>query len=278
MEAGVECVVSLPFNGSALLKYLCPRLIAGMESVESGVYRRSLGEGELCVDMRAGAATGELRATLTGDGGLSTCRLVTLITGLVDGDAPIARIEAQLGRDPVLGPIVRRHRGLRIPGTVDPFELAVRAILGQQVSVAMAANLAARVVTECGSRFPPRRLPLTFPSPSQLVGAPLERLGISRGRAGAIRELSAQVLAGNLDLSPGSASQDSLEAIRGIGPWTASYISLRGLRDRDAIPVGDLGLRSALGLHSAAEVEARAERWRPWRGYAASYLWTTFLE
>lgn len=278
----VECEVGLPFDGNALLAYWRVRCVPGMESIEGGVYRRSLRRGrevgELCVDLGAGEATGTVPAGTSSNLGFEAAEVVALVRNLVDADAPLSRIASALGGDPVLGPLVAERPGLRIPGTVDPFELTVRAIVGQQVSVAAAATFTARIAEECGERAGQTALPLVFPEPSRMVDAPLEeRCGVSGRRAGAIRSVAAKVLSGDLDLRPNRVTAAELESVSGVGPWTASYIALRGLRERDAIPLADTGLRAAAGSASAAELAARAERWRPFRAYAAAHLWTTYL-
>jgi AraC family transcriptional regulator of adaptative response / DNA-3-methyladenine glycosylase II len=183
--------------------------------------------------------------------------------------------------------MVRARPGLRVPGAWDGFEVAVRAVLGQQVSVAGATTLAGRLARRFGERVSPESVPpahrgaLThlFPTPDALAEAPVEAIGIPRARALAIRALAASVASGKLVLG-GYAGLDEavadLTALPGIGPWTAHYVAMRALREPDALPASDLVLRLALGGRSltAAEVEARAERWRPWRAYAAMHLWT----
>jgi AraC family transcriptional regulator of adaptative response / DNA-3-methyladenine glycosylase II len=206
--------------------------------------------------------------------------------------------------DPLLGPLVERYPGLRVPGAWDGFELAVRAVLGQQISVAAASTAAGQVARQFGERLSVSDsggLTHVFPAAVALANAVLP--GLTRVRAQAIRALARAVVSGHLTLS--DTEEDSLTnlaRIRGIGHWTAQYIAMRALREPDAFPVNDLGLlRAAVpgsGLHEApgraasenglatlpgklasgdltplAELRARAERWRPWRAYAAVYLW-----
>jgi AraC family transcriptional regulator, regulatory protein of adaptative response / DNA-3-methyladenine glycosylase II len=164
---------------------------------------------------------------------------------------------------------------VRAPGSVDPAETAVRAVLGQQVSLAAARTLAGRLVALCGEPLPDADGALThvFPAPAAIAAAPLERIGMPDARRRTLRALGAGLASGELDLGDRAA----LLAIPGIGPWTADYVALRALRDPDAFPAGDLGVRRgarALGLPAdAAGLERRAERWRPWRRYAAHHLW-----
>jgi AraC family transcriptional regulator of adaptative response / DNA-3-methyladenine glycosylase II len=285
---GLALDVGRPYSAAPLLAYLGARAIAGVEQVDRSCYRRSLRNGAksgvLSVDFTAAESDGRVAISCSPDIGLDDAAVSAMVTNLADADAPAAAIADQLGDDPALGPLVRRHPGLRIPGTVAPFELAVRAVLGQQISVAAARTLAGRIASEWGCRAAanPDGLHLTFPGPEQLAEAPVERAGVSRGRANAIRSLAAAVASGQLGLEPGCPNPAAVEAklleIGGIGPWTAAYVCLRGLRSRDAIPVADLGLRQAIGCQRASEVAARAESWRPWRGYAAVHLWSTFLE
>jgi AraC family transcriptional regulator, regulatory protein of adaptative response / DNA-3-methyladenine glycosylase II len=192
-----------------------------------------------------------------------------------------------LSHDRLLRGMVRARPGLRVPGAWDGFEVAVRAILGQQVSVAGATTLAGRLARRFGARVSAEGVPLAyreslrhlFPTPEALAEAPVEAIGLPRARAAAIRALSASVASGRLVLG-GYVGLDEavadLVALPGIGPWTAHYVAMRALREPDALPASDLVLRVALGGRSltAAEVEARAERWRPWRAYAAVHLWT----
>ncbi|HEY1416997.1 MAG TPA: hypothetical protein VGF41_03805, partial [Myxococcaceae bacterium] len=187
------------------------------------------------------------------------------------------------GRDHRLRRVIARRPGLRVPGAWDPFEVAVRAIIGQQISVAAAVTVARRLVEAFGTRWP--ELPggpwLGFPSPELLADAPLEDVPGLRLRAPVVRALARAVCSGALRLDgtwPLDRVEAALHEIRGIGPWTASIVALRALGDPDALPAADLGLRRALGrgrlLASARDVERRAERWRPWRGYATLWLWS----
>ena len=186
-------------------------------------------------------------------------------------------------RDLRLRRVIARRPGLRIPGAWDPFEVAVRAVIGQQISVPAAVTVARRLVEAFGP--PWSELPggpwRGFPAPEVLALAPLEEVPGLRLRAPVVRALAAAVVSGALRLDGTCPLDDvvaALCAIRGIGPWTASIVALRALGDPDALPAADLGLRRALGrkglLASAREVERRAERWRPWRGYATLWLWS----
>jgi AraC family transcriptional regulator of adaptative response / DNA-3-methyladenine glycosylase II len=205
---------------------------------------------------------------------------------MVAADTDVVPIESVLASDGRLKPIVSAQRGLRVAGTVDTFELTVRAILGQQVSVAGARTLAARLAARYGMPLPSPRgsLRTSFPPPDLLVEAEIERLGVTRSRAEAIRRVAGLVTSGELQLTRGkrlSATYEQLLAVKGIGPWTASYVALRALGDPDALVAGDLGVRQVLGNHAAplsvAAVTRMAESWRPFRGYATVHLWATLL-
>lgn len=282
--------VTRPYDARPLLAYLRIRAIPGMEQVENDCYRRVVrisGESRLLtVDFSRARDSGIVFASCTPGCGLAVESVGRIVESLIDADAPMIAIEEQLAQDPLLAPLVRRNSGARIPGSVDPFELAVRAILGQQISVAAARTLASRIAARWGWAFAgdERELTIAFPDPERLVGAQLENIGVSRARADAIHDLAAAVVSETIELRPrtdSKGSEEALGAIKGIGPWTVAYIALRGLCNRDAIPVHDLGLRQALGhdtktWHSQALAE-RAENWRPWRGYGAVHLWNTFL-
>jgi AraC family transcriptional regulator of adaptative response / DNA-3-methyladenine glycosylase II len=194
-----------------------------------------------------------------------------------DLDADPTAIARTLERDPALRPLVRSHPGIRLPGAADGFEVAVRAIVGQQVSVAAARTVLGRIASRFGS---PLDGGTVFPTAEGLAAAPLEVLGIVGRRAGAIRRVATLVGEGELDLSGVGDRDETVERllqVDGIGPWTAEYIRMRALRDPDAFVAGDLGVRRAferLGLDSNPRtIVARAEAWRPWRAYATMLLW-----
>ena len=206
--------------------------------------------------------------------------VIGLQADVVDAD-PLA-INTHLARDPLLKPLVRRWPGQRLPNAWDGFELAVRAILGQQVSVAAARTLAARIADRHGAPFEEGRavgLHALFPTPERLADAPLETIGIMRTRADAIRTLARAVAEGRVHFRAEqtlAAFEESLVALPGIGPWTAHYVAMRALGQPDAFPAADLILRRAAGRGetlSTRAVEAMSEAWRPWRAYAVMLLW-----
>ena len=263
-----------PFDGEALIAFLAARAIPGVEALDGLTYRRSmvLDGGGAIVELTPRADGVRCRLELEDpgdrDAALARCRR------LLDLDTDPTAMEAQFGRDPVLGPLVQQRPGLRVPSTVDGFELAVRAIVGQQISVAGARTVLGRLAEQLGE---PLRgadgLTRRFPTPTAFANADPALFPFPRARGEALRSLARLVLEGGLDLSPG-ADSSALLAIRGVGPWTASYIGMRALGDRDAWLPGDVGLRNALArLGHSTDVGGTA--WRPWRSYAVMHLWAT---
>ncbi len=215
-----------------------------------------------------------LRVRLPGLRGVG--RVVSRCRQLLDLDADACAIAAVLAADDVLAPLVAARPGLRVPGAYDGFELAVRAVLGQQVSVAAASTLAGRLAARFGTRLPESTGPsVLFPAPADLAEADLSGLGLTTARQATLRALATAVAGGRLALDHGADPEQTaarLGELPGIGPWTVAYILMRAVGDPDAFPGTDLGLRRALtDLGCQA---SRAERWRPWRAYAAVHLWT----
>jgi AraC family transcriptional regulator of adaptative response / DNA-3-methyladenine glycosylase II len=208
--------------------------------------------------------------------------------GLLDIDADPVAVADTLGADPLLGALVRRSPGRRVPGSVDGAELAFRAVLGQQVSVAGASTLAGRLVARCGDPIPEPlvtegdELTHLFPGPRAVAGAALDGLGVPGARCETLRGLASVLEGGGISLDPGSDREEverRLLALRGIGAWTASYVAMRALGDPDAFLPSDLGVRRAIERLGHAgdprSVIALAERWRPWRAYATQHLWAS---
>jgi AraC family transcriptional regulator of adaptative response / DNA-3-methyladenine glycosylase II len=267
-----------PYDYDALLNFLVKRAIAGVEHIQGDVYRRTFvldGEpGWLEVQPRAAHAL-TLRVEFVRPARL--LQVVSRVRRMFDLDADPLAINSSLQRDPLLARLVRARPGLRVAGAWDAFELGVRAILGQQVSVAGASTLTARVAARFGHPVPFQieGLTCTFPTAEELVAADLA-IGIPASRAEAIREFARAAAAESLAFDgarDASACVDRLCAIRGLGPWTAQYIAMRALSDPDAFPAGDLALQRATGIKNTAELERHAERWRPWRAYAAMHIW-----
>ena len=266
----IRIAVEGPFDWAAMLGYFAPRAIRGVEQVADDRYRRVTAEGQrLAVSWRANGAG--LAASLD-----EQSRVQRLFGLDVDHAAALAALR----RDPLVGVRVRSRSGLRVPGTWDPFETGVRAIVGQQVSVAGASTITARVVARHGAPLgggdTADALTHAFPPAAVLAEADLDGLGLTGARIGAIRGWAAAVADGSVRLD-GSVPLDelveSIVAVRGLGPWTAHYLALR-TGYADAFPVADLGLQRTAGLDAKALASA-AERWRPYRALAAVHLWET---
>ena len=203
---------------------------------------------------------------------------------LLDLDADPVAVDEQLAADPRLAALVARAPGRRVPRTVDPAELALRAVLGQQVSTAAARTHAARLVRAHGEAIddPDGGLTHLFPDPPTLAGVDPATLALPRARRRTVTALTAALASGELDLGPATAWDEArrrLSALPGLGPWTVETIAMRALGDPDAFPAGDLGVVRAargLGLPSGPAGLAAASRpWRPWRAYAVQHLWAT---
>ena len=270
-----------PFDGVSLLRFFGERAVGGVEVCTSATLTRSLrlSHGGAVVELEPQAAQLVLRLWLDDvrdlGGAVDQCRR------LFDVDADPQAIAEVLGADPLLRPLVSAHPGLRVPGCVDADEIAVRAVLGQQVSVARATALATQLTEQLGARLAQPRNGVThqFPSAAAIAEADLDGLGLTGERAATLRRLAGALARGDIDLGAGADSADvaaRLLTLRGIGEWTATYIAMRGLRDPDAFPAGDLGLRHAFARAGGGDARAlreRAERWRPWRAYATVHLW-----
>jgi AraC family transcriptional regulator, regulatory protein of adaptative response / DNA-3-methyladenine glycosylase II len=284
-----ELELTLPFkpplDWEALTGFLSARAIAGVEHLDdAGVYRRTVAiDGATgTIEVRppeASASTLVLQARLPMGPALQ--RVLVRVRRMLDLECDPSQIAADLVADARLRPLVGKRPGLRVPGAFDGFETAVRAVLGQQITVKGATTLSARLVAAFGTPLATGVPGLThlFPTPAVLAEADLASIGLTSARATALRELSRAVASGTLQLD-GTAdvatTEAALLALPGIGAWTASYVCMRALAEPDAFPAGDLGLRKALvpgRLSTEREVRARAEAWRPWRAYAALHLW-----
>ena len=272
-----------PLDWTALLGFLAPRATPGVEVVENGCYRRVI---------RLGGNVGCLEARLSPDGDTihlavdfpdtqALFLIVERARRMFDLRAEPCSIAAALKRDPRLAPRLERHPGLRVPGAWDGFELAVRVILGQQVTVKGATTLAGRIARAFGTPVPfANGLTHTFPTPEALTAADLTSVGLTRSRAGTIQKLALAAASGDLDFTKGTGSDAFLKklyALPGIGEWTVQYIAMRALGEPDAFPASDLGLLRASGVRTPRELERLAEAWRPWRAYAAMQLWQSDL-
>ena len=269
-----------PYDWNGMLSFLAARAIPGVEIVQDGCYRRSIslngtrGYFEVSLD--------EANHTLLARVEFADPRCLFFITerirAMFDLNADWASIAQSLTTDPVLASRIKLHPGLRVPGCWNGFELAVRAILGQQVSVKGASTLAGRLAKAFGQPFAgPEGISCIFPSPEVLASSRVAGLGLTRARTETIQALARAVRSGRINFENVVDSAEFLRRfceIPGIGKWTAEYVALRALREPDAFPSSDLGLLRAFGLTSARELERRAESWRPWRAYAAVHLWS----
>jgi AraC family transcriptional regulator, regulatory protein of adaptative response / DNA-3-methyladenine glycosylase II len=268
-----------PYNWPGMLAFLAPRATPGVEVVEGGCYRRSIAfEGDQgFFEVTMDAASDALLVRLQFPNPRVLFFIIKRIRVMFDLNADWAAIVEGLKSDPMLAGQVEADPGLRVPGCWNGFELATRAILGQQVTVKGATLLAGRIVNAFGQPFSGASgLTRLFPAPEVLAEAPLARVGLTKSRAQTIRLLARAVCDGRIRFEAVADTEDFLARlceIPGIGRWTAQYVAMRALGEPDAFPSSDLGLLRALDLGEPREVDRRAESWRPWRAYAAMYLW-----
>lgn len=267
-----------PFAGLQLIEFLGARAIPGIEHVDDGVYSRALrlphGHG---IATAVAAPSGD---AITVDVALSDVRDLTpavhRLRRLFDLDADPVAVDTAFADDPLLGALVVSMPGLRVAGSVDPFETVVRAIIGQQVSITGARTVAAQLIEAVGERLTVdhEHLSYAFPAPEAVVDAPDDAFAMPRSRRDTIRRVAAAVANGALTLDHASDRADVRErllSLRGIGPWTADYVLMRALNDPDTFLPTDLGVRRALEQSGLAVADA--DRWRPWRSYALHHLW-----
>jgi AraC family transcriptional regulator of adaptative response / DNA-3-methyladenine glycosylase II len=264
--------------------FLQRRAIAGIEHVTAERYARTLQLDGLTGTVAVEPADGNaLRATVRFPKLSALPVIIARLRRVFDLGADPLAIAAHLAKDPTLAPLVKSRPGLRVPGAWDGFELAIRAVLGQQITVPAAARLAGRMVAAYGEPLglPDNHLTHVFPRPDRIAGADLAPLGMPRSRAAALSAVAAAAVADPLVFEANCELDEAVKrlcAIRGVGEWTAQYIALRQLREPDAFPAADLGLLPAIAgregrKHSSSELLDRADAWRPWRAYAAQHLW-----
>jgi len=273
-----------PFDVSGLLSFLGARGISGVESFDGTVYRRALRLPASDGTVELSAGEGNIQCVLRLGDIRDLGPAVRRCRQLLDLDADPIAIDYSFSNDRILGSVVRANPGRRLPGSVDGFELVVRAILGQQVSVAGARTIASRLVRRFGKPLtaPDGDLTHVFPEPAALVDADFAALGIPGSRQDTVRRVAQAVAEGDLVLDGGADRAETgarLQALRGIGPWTAAYVAMRALGDPDVFLATDLGVRRALERigqpGDPKSAGALAESWRPWRSYAVQYLWAS---
>jgi AraC family transcriptional regulator, regulatory protein of adaptative response / DNA-3-methyladenine glycosylase II len=272
-----------PYDWEHLCGFLATRAIAGVECVDDRGYGRTVatGDGNAIIWVKPIAGEHALQLRVGGATPASLFEISSTARRIFDLAADPMRVAGAFAGDPLLAPLIARRPGMRVVGAWDPFECAVRAILGQQVSVAAGRTLAARIVARIGRPADrvDRGLTHLFPSPAAMADADLDGLGLTTMRAATVRALARAVVDGAIDFTwPPADVERSLMALPGIGAWTAQYVALRALGDPDAFPASDLVLRrvAAGGAEvplGASALELRAEAWRPWRGYAVFHLW-----
>jgi AraC family transcriptional regulator of adaptative response / DNA-3-methyladenine glycosylase II len=286
----LELPYRAPYDWDGLAGFLALRAIAGVETVSPTLYARSiaLGADRGLLTVTPSPKASRLTVVIRFPRLEALPVIIARVRQVFDLGADPEAIAAHLGADPDLGPRIAARPGLRVPGAWDGFELAVRAILGQQITVAAATRLAARIVRDHGEPLPAALAGLVpgvthnFPSPERLAAADLSALPMPRARSASLRSLAAAAAADPLLFDPRgdlATTIARLRALAGIGEWTAQYIAMRQLREPDAFPTGDIGLMRAMtgpdgARPTAAALQARAEAWRPWRAYAALHLWT----
>ena len=275
-----------PLDAAGLLGFFAARAVPGLEEVQGATYRRTLSLAHSPAVLEQAPGDGHVTATIHLADLRDLAVAVSRCRALLDLDADPQAVDMTLGSDPLLAPLVRRAPGKRVPGAADGAELAVRAVLGQQVSVASARRTATRIVGSLGEPLaqPLGSLTHLFPTPEVLAEAEPALLPVPAARAATIRALAETLADGRITLDPGADRDETrrrLLEIPGIGPWTAEYVAMRALADTDAFPATDVGVLrglSALGAPLGAPPDAKAasalsERWRPWRAYAVMHLW-----
>jgi len=268
-----------PLDWDGMLGFLAQRAIPGVEAVEQSCYRRTISlngcSGTIQASLDKARSAVALRIRFADPTWLFL--IVERVRRMFDLNADPFEIAAHLSDDPILGRLLAAHDGLRVPGCWDGFELAVRAVLGQQVTVKGASTLAGRLAREFGTpMIAGGGLTHLFPSPETLARADVSRIGLPAARAESIRALACAVADGQISFAGGVDLAAFLKRFRelpGIGDWTAQYVAMLAFGDPDAFPASDLGLLHATGTGHPRELEKLSSPWRPWRAYAAMCLW-----
>jgi len=289
----VRLTYSKPFDWMAMLDFFAGRATPGVEQIVDGAYLRTVtvnGQPGV-IECRHDARRESVSLLLHGIETEQIFDVVQRVREVLDLDAPVGEIQSVIAADKKLSKLMRRFPGIRVPGAWDGFELTVRAILGQQVSVKAATTLAGRIAARYGQKAAlPASLTVRadvldlgylFPTPEKLSRARLNDMGLVTSRADTIRRVARAVVRGDIDFDNTQDPQEFCErlmTIRGIGEWTAEYVAMRALKHPDAFPASDLGLIKAMSdaaVISPAKLKQHAESWRPWRSYAALLLWSS---
>ena len=265
-----------PLDWAFFLRYLASRAALGVEYIQDNAYWRPIdidgGTGTITVTHNDSA--NQLQLTIQGDATAHADKIIPRVRTIFDLDADLPSVHQVLGADPVLGPLLARNPGLRVPGAWSPFELLVRTIVGQQVTVKAATTIMGRIASRFGTPnvVAGRDAPAyEFPTPEAFARENWDGIGMPGKRVAALQAVARAIADGTITFpAPGEATaafRASLLQLPGIGPWTVEYFAIRALRDPDAWPATDLVLKRAV------EQGGIPEHWRPWRGYAAMHLW-----
>jgi AraC family transcriptional regulator of adaptative response / DNA-3-methyladenine glycosylase II len=274
----VRLPVRTPFASREVMSFIGERAIPGVESWDGETYRRSLdlpgGVGVVGLVAHDDHVAARVELSSWSDLGVAVQR----VRRLLDLDSDPAAVDAALGSDPTLSALVAAVPGRRAPASVDPYETAIRAVIGQQVSVAGARTVAGRIVQWVAHPFgePDAAVTHVFPRPDELAAAPDDAFSMPGARRDTIRRLAAAVADGDVELDVGSdpaAARRQLLALKGVGPWTANYVVMRGLGHPDTFLTNDLGVRHALDRLGLSSEDG--SRWAPWRSYAVHHLWAS---
>jgi len=274
-----------------MLEFFRSRSIPGVESIAGNRYQRTLSvdNKQALIEVRPDAKEGYLLLSLHSVSTPSLFETVQRTRDVFDLDAPVAEIASALSSDPLLKKSLKSHPGIRVPGAWDGFEITIRAILGQQISVKAASTLAGRIAARYGEPLDHEvrgesSLTRLFPTADRLARARFNEIGLVKSRAETLRRVAKAVVSGDLQFDAGQDPDEictTLKSIKGIGEWTTQYIAMRALKNPDAFPASDLGLLKALHFPqrvSPSELHRHAEQWRPWRAYAALLLWNSLSD
>ncbi len=282
MTIALRLPYRLPFCPDNVFGHLAATAIPGVEVWANGEYHRTLNIGGRPAVVSLSPADRHVKAVLRLSETADLAPVIARCRRLLDLDADPVAVDERLAADPGLADLVAAHPGRRVPRTVDGPELAIRIVIGQQVSTAAARTHAARLVEAVGTpvHTPVDGLTHLFPAAAAVAGAPQHALAFPRARRRSVRELAAALAEGRVDVSVGAdpvAARAELQKLPGIGSWTVESIAMRALGEPDAFPAGDLGLlrvaRSRDIATTAAQLRQASQRWRPWRAYATQYLW-----